>query len=162
MQLMFFLALIVMMVASLTNSVKSNETPAQVVDASAQVDQYRVFMYAAAQYMQTYSAGSGTLTWDTIKTASAVPPAARNVSMPLNWKIVAASDNSWVACTQMDERAAGIAQQLAVQGGQGMVGTNLNGNNYLVVGQATDVSKANQCQSIEFIGNKPALPFWKR
>ena len=148
MQLTFFLALIVLVVAAMTNTAKlrAADAPEAVVSASAQVDQYRVFMYAAGQYMQGYSAGSATLTWDTIKTANTVPPGARNVSMPLNWKVVAASDNSWVACTPMDERAAGIAQQLAVQNGASMVTASVSGNNYLVVGSASDISKAGQCQ----------------
>lgn len=148
MQLAFFLALIVMMVVGLTGTVRMKEgaAPAAVAEASAQVDQYRVFMYAAAQYMQGYTAGSATYTWDTIKMAAAVPPASRNVGMPLNWKVVVASDNSWVACTPMDERAAGIAQQLAVQGGKDLIGTTVNGAEYLVLGSASDASKAGQCQ----------------
>ncbi len=148
MQLTFFLALIVLMVTAMssTERLRASETPDTVIGASAQVDQYRVFMYAASQYMQGYSAGSATLTWDSIKTANGVPPGARNVDMPLNWKVVVASDNTWVACTPMDERAAGIAQQLAIQNGASMVTTSLNGNSYLVVGSASDTSKAGQCQ----------------
>lgn len=148
MQLTFFLALIVLMVTAMSGTAKlsASETPDAVVRASAQVDQYRVFMYAASQYMQGYSAGSATLTWDSIKMANGVPPGARNVGMPLNWTVVASSDNTWVACTSMDERAAGIAQQLAIQNGVSMVTASLSGNSYLVVGNASDASKAGQCQ----------------
>lgn len=136
------------MVASVTMNLTNRaiDAPPVVLDANTQVDRYRIFMFAAAQYMQTYSAGAATLTWDTIKTNNAVPPASRNVGMPLDWKIVAAADNSWVACTPMDARAIGIAQQLVIQGGLSLNTTQLNGNPYVVVGSASDIGKASSCQ----------------
>jgi hypothetical protein len=147
MQILLYLALGLILFAAATTTATQHlfETPKAVVSASAQVDQYRLFMYAASQYMQTYSAGAGTITWDTMKTVGTTPSGAKSTGMPAAWKVVAAADNSWVACTELDERAVGAIQQLAVRGGQALNNTLVNGNSFIVVGSAADTAKAIQC-----------------
>ncbi len=147
MQILFYLAVgLVLFAAATTVAVqKQFDTPKAVVSASAQVDQYRLFMYVAGQYMQGYSGGAATIPWATLKTVDTVPPGAKGTGMPATWKVVAAADNSWVACTELDARSIGAIQQLAVQGGQSLNQTTLGGNSFIVVGSATDTGKASQC-----------------
>jgi hypothetical protein len=147
MQILFYVALgLVLFAAATTTALQRQfDTPKAVVAASAQVDQYRLFMFIASQYMRNYSAGAGTITWDTMKTIAGAPSGAKSVGMPATWKVVAAADNSWVACTELDERAIGAIQQLAVRGGQSLNKTLLNGNSFIVVGGLADTVKAIQC-----------------
>lgn len=147
MQILLYVALgLILFAAATTTAVQRQfDTPKAVVNASAQVDQYRLFMFVASQYMQTYSAGAGTVTWNTLKTVVTAPSGAKSIGMPATWKVVAAADNSWVACTDLDERAIGAIQQLAVRGGQSLNQTQLTGTSFIVVGSAADIAKAAQC-----------------
>jgi hypothetical protein len=147
MQLLYLIALATAMAASLTTLAyqQKYDRPAEVTQAVAQVNQYRMFMYVAAQYMKGYAGGAATIPWSSLKTVATAPSGAVNAGMPVNWKVVAASDNSWVACTPMDERALGMVQQLAVQGGLSLNSTQITGANYTVVGAATDIGKAASC-----------------
>ena len=113
--------------------------------AGAQVDQYRLFLFVASQYMRTYSAGAATIHWDTLKTASGIPSGAQNALMPTSWRVVAAADNSWVACTELEPRAIGALEQLAVRGGTALQRTQVGSTHYAVLGGVSDVTKAGQC-----------------
>jgi hypothetical protein len=148
MQMFIYVVAGLMIVASLLTvaNQRTSDAPPAVVEAQAQVDRYRLFMYVAAQYMTTYSAGAATLTWSTLKTAPNIPSGAAGMQMPANWKVVVAADNSWVACTTLDERALGIVQQLATAHGAGLNPTQIASQQYVVVGTAADVSQAGQCQ----------------
>lgn len=147
MQLIFYAAIgLILLSAVMTETVqRAFDTPKAVVSASAQVDQYRLFMYVASQYMRSYTAGAGTITWSTLKTVATAPSGAKNMNMPANWKVVAGSDNTWVACTELEPRAIGAIQQLAVQGGQTLNNTQIGGTSFVVIGSATDTGKAAQC-----------------
>lgn len=148
MQLLLYVALGMMMVAALlTVTVQQKmDAPANVVTAETQVSQYRMFMYVAAQYMSTYTGGAATLTWSTLKTAATTPSGAVNTNMPANWKVVAAADNSWVACTELDDLSLNVLQQLAAPHGATLNKTKISARNYVVVGAATDIGKAAQCE----------------
>lgn len=148
MQLLMILviALMMFMAATTQNTQQAIDAPQAVAAARSQVDQYRVFMYVAGQYMKGYSGGAATIPWTTLRTASGVPSGAANAGMSGSWKVVAAADSSWVACTDMDERAVAAIQQLAVNNGLNLIQTASGGTSYMVVGGATDSGKAGQCK----------------
>ena len=147
MQTLFYAALAFVVFAAVATPARIHDSdqPVAVANAMVQVNQYRMFMYVADQYMKTYSGGPGTLTWATLASVASAPSGALNVNMPAGWKVVVASDKSWVACTQIDERAIGAIQQLAVQAGKSLSQTQVATNSYVVVGATTDVTKASQC-----------------
>jgi hypothetical protein len=105
-----------MYLSLLTQSQQSSiDAPETTDEARALVDQYRVFMYVADQYMKV-SAPTGpgivTVDWATMSLSPVTPPATRAAPMPAGWRVVRAADMSWVACTEMTERAAGALGQL--------------------------------------------------
>jgi hypothetical protein len=137
---------LMMVAASLTVPFqRSMDAPVAVAQAQSQVDQYRMFVFVAALYMKSYSGGAGTLTWTTLRTAPGAPSGAVNSMMPSNWKVVVASDLSWVACTPMDERAIGAVAQLATKNSASVIPTQVGQQSYMVIGSSTDTSKASQC-----------------
>lgn len=147
---MYFIYVLIIAVAvftSLTTKQRqaATDAPAAVASAASQVNQYRMFMYVAAQYMQTYSGGAATLKWAQLVTVATAPSGARNIVMPGNWKVIVAADNSWLACTQMDEAAVGMIQQFATAGSVSLTPTTISNSNYIVVGSQADVAKAKQC-----------------
>lgn len=142
---MLVLSLLMLLAATTQNTQQAIDAPAAVVQARAQVDQYRLFMFVANLYMQGYSGGAATITWSTLKTAPGAPSGAVNGNVPATWKVVAAADNSWVACTDLDVRTVSVVQQMAVAGGQGLQQATVNGNDYRVVGSAADSGKASLC-----------------
>lgn len=83
--------------------------------AVADVDQYRVFIYVADQYMKTAPAVSVNTvrTWDELKSTSLTPVGARSGGMPYGWKVIQIPPKEWVACTEMDERSISLISQLA-------------------------------------------------
>lgn len=147
MQFLLILAVTLMMVLAATtrNTQQAIEVREEAVSARQQIDRYRTFMFVANLYMQTYSGGAATLTWNTLRTAPGAPSGAVQSGMPATWKIVVAADNSWVACTELDERALGSVQQLAVAGGQGLVPATVGGQSFVVVGGVADQGKAGLC-----------------
>lgn len=102
-------------IAGLSLSYSRVDHKAEQRDAVAQVDQYRVFMAVADQYMATAGAVSvnTVITWETLRASKAAPPGARDVGMPGGWRIVQTPSSGWVACTEMDERSIGLLSQLA-------------------------------------------------
>lgn len=147
MQLLAMIVLsLLIFVASTTSSVQQSiDQPVAVATARAQVDKYRVFMFVANLYMQNYTGGAATIGWTTLRTAPGAPSGAANSMMPSSWKVVAAADNTWVACTDLDERAVSAVQQLAVNGGLGLQQVSVNGTSMMVAGTAADSGKANLC-----------------
>lgn len=139
------LSLLMFLAATTRNTQQQIDAPQAVADARVQVEQYRRFVYVANLYMQGYAGGAATIPWATLKTASGVPSGFLNAGMPANWKVVAAADNSWVACTAMDERAVAAVQRMAVDAGQNLIQTSASGNSYMVVGGASDTGKASLC-----------------
>ena len=95
------------------------DRPRATADASIQVEQYRMFMFVADQFMKTQSpAGAGTITvdWTTMANSSVAPPSTKLMAMPAGWRVVRAADLSWVTCTEMDERSIGALNQLLSAG----------------------------------------------
>lgn len=147
MQFFIFIIVALAMFSAITTSLThaKKDAPVAVSAARAQIDQYRLFMYVANEYMRNYSGGAQTITWQTLKTLPWIPSGARQGGMPASWKVVAAADNTWVACTELDERTVGVLEQLANRSGQGFNQATLTGQSYIVVGQAEDIGKASQC-----------------
>jgi len=93
-----------------------SDQPVDAQIAVASVDQYRMFMYSAAQYMSQASLPAVTSTtpvpWSAIAASSLTPPGAAHTTMPANWHIVRNVDGTWQACTDMDERSIEAIEQL--------------------------------------------------
>lgn len=102
-------------VAGLSMSYSRVDHKAEQRDAVTQVDQYRVFMAVADQYMAKASpvTVNTVISWDILRVSKAAPPGAREVGMPGSWRIVQTPASGWVACTEMDERSIGLLSQLA-------------------------------------------------
>lgn len=101
------------------NSQTEMDRPQATTDAAIQVDQYRMFMYVADQYMKAMApSGPGIITvdWPTMANSSVAPPSAKLLAMPAGWRVVRAADLSWVSCTEMDERSIGALNQLLSAG----------------------------------------------
>ncbi len=82
--------------------------------AAAQVEKLRIFAYGADEYMKSGPAAvtvDTSVPWSTIRSLSTLPESVRSTAMPDGWKIVRSADNSWVACTEMDEEAINAVQQ---------------------------------------------------
>ena len=110
MQLLLMSAItLVMFLASITFSAqKQIDEPQVKVDAARVVGQYRLFMNVASDYMRdigSASPGVVSIDWATMSQSAVASPGARNIQMPPGWRVIRAADLSWVACTQMDERA---------------------------------------------------------
>lgn len=142
---MIVLSLMMMLAATGRSTQQAIDAPKAVATARAQLDQYQLFMYVATRYMQGYAGGAATIKWPTLKTASGVPSGALNAGMPASWKVVAAADNSWVACTVLDESTVAGVQALAASGGQSLIPATVSSTNYIVVGSAADSGKASLC-----------------
>jgi len=145
MKFIFLLAIVLAMFTSVTATYRwgNSDNPAPVASAVDQVNQYRTFMYVANQFMKTYSGGPKSLYWSDIRNAPGAPSGSG--AMPSSWKIVVAADSTWVACTQMDERAAGMLQQVSAPQGLKLNPTKIQNTDYIVIGQATDIPKSSQC-----------------
>lgn len=120
MNLAFVLAFASLMTVALLGMTQANQLvdhPQAAQSAMAEVDLYRMFMYSADQYMKQTSladvSAQTNVTWDAIKVASTTPPGAKNLAIPVTWKIVVTPGKKWVACTDMDERSVGAIAQLA-------------------------------------------------
>lgn len=99
---------------TLSNSGKIDHSEASSA-AAITVDQYRMFIFVADQYMKSRStspASVTTVSWETMAQSSVAPPGSRDLKMPQGWRVVQAVDGSWVACTEMDERPIGGLSQL--------------------------------------------------
>jgi hypothetical protein len=120
MQFLYLAAITFAIFLSYTGAMVSGniDRPQAVISAKKQVDQYRVFMYAATQYMLTQSnpASVRTVQWSTIRDADSTPPGSKSLSMPLGWRVIQSTNGTWVACTELDERAiAAVGQMVAAQ-----------------------------------------------
>lgn len=99
---------------TLSDSAKVDHSQAS-TDAVIAVDQYRMFMFVADQFMKTRASAPPSVTtwsWEAMAQSSVAPPGARDLTMPHGWRVVQAVDGSWVACTEMDERPIGGLSQL--------------------------------------------------
>ena len=147
MQLIIYgvMGLILFLAMTTVSTQQQLDAPPAVASARVQVDQYRTFMFMASEYMKTYSGGPGTVTWTTLKTLAYAPSGAQNISMPADWKIVVDANNSWVACTPMDERAIGMIQQFTESHGMALNPTQIGNKSYVVIDTAGNTSRASQC-----------------
>ena len=147
MPIILFIAIAAIMFNAMTLSARNQEmdAPKVVAEAAAEVNEYRMFMFLASQYMSTYSGSAGIVTWQSLITVPIAPSGVKNVSVPPTWRLVVSEDRSWVACTPMSERATGIVEQLAVAGGQTLNAITTADTNYIVVGSTADISKSALC-----------------
>lgn len=91
------------------------DSPQEHRQAMLEVDKYRAFMFVADQYMKNDPPAVTSITavnWDTLKTTPFAAPASRALTMPVNWKIVRRPDDTWVACTDLEERSVTAIGQL--------------------------------------------------
>jgi len=79
--------------------------------ASSEVDDYRLFLFAANAYMSSYQAGPAELFWADLTTANALPNALKAHSYSPLWRVLVSADRSWVVCSPMGERAMGMQSQ---------------------------------------------------
>ena len=127
MQVILLAAIGLTMILSVLTIASGNKAdrPQASKDSLVQVNKYRTFMYVADQYMKTITvppATNTTITWSTMSASSVAPPAMASTTMPLNWRVVHATDGSWVACTELDERPISAVGQL-VAGSSRIEGT---------------------------------------
>ncbi len=99
---------------SLTTSMARVDHKSEQQHANAVLDQYRMFMFVADQYMKTAPTVSvnTTVSWEVLRASPSAPPGAQQVNMPAGWRIVQ-TPADWVACTEMDERSVALIGQLA-------------------------------------------------
>ena len=167
MQVILFAAIGITMILSVLTIAAGNKAdrPQESKDSLVQVNKFRTFMYVADQYMKTIivpPATNTTITWATMSTSSVAPPAMASTTMPLNWRVVHATDGSWVACTELDERPISAVGQL-VAGSSRIEGTGtlvitpapaalvpitIDAKSYVVIGTtATALAQATLCSS---------------
>jgi len=79
--------------------------------ASSEVDDYRLFLFAANAYMSNYQAGPADLYWADLSNSDALPAALKAHSFSALWRVVVLSDRTWVVCSPMGERAMGMQSQ---------------------------------------------------
>lgn len=79
--------------------------------AASEVDDYRLFLFAANQYMANFNGGAGELTWADLSNSDAMPAALRAHVYSSLWRVVVLPDGSWVVCSPMGERALGMQSQ---------------------------------------------------
>ena len=106
---------IVLSVVGLSTSFERVDHKPEQLDAGAEVDQYRLFMFVADQYMKTAPpvTVNTVRTWEGMKETPVAPTGARAGSMPGGWKVVQTPSAGWVACTEMNERSISMISQLA-------------------------------------------------
>ena len=93
MHLLLIAAVSLVMFASFVTLHGHGETdrPRATADASIQVEQYRMFMFVADQFMRTQSpAGAGTITvdWTTMANSSVAPPSTKLMAMRLGHGLI--------------------------------------------------------------------------
>jgi len=106
--MMYFLIPAIVGVGVMTAAISMLPTQAVVgaQAAEAQLLQYQTFLYTANSYFTRNAAPVSTTaySWSTLRAAAA--PSHVNAGIPAHWKAVRRPDGSWVACTQINERAA--------------------------------------------------------
>ena len=87
-------------------------------EVAHEVNMYRHFMFAAAQYMRGPGAGvaPGVIDWATIRTAKSTPPGLAGLSMPVSWRIVK-GPTDWVACAEVLPATSSALKQLMPKAG---------------------------------------------
>jgi hypothetical protein len=121
------------------------DNPEAVARVRAEVDQYRVFMFVAAQYMASYTGGAATLPWPTLRDFPSAPSGIRTKGMPANWRVVVDSAGTWVACTPMSERALPAIQQLAAASSAAATLVSVGSEAMAFLGNAGDSGNASLC-----------------
>jgi hypothetical protein len=106
---------IVLSVVGLTTSFERVDHKPEQRDAGAVVDQYRLFMFVADQFMKAAPAVAVNTvrTWEEMKVTPFAPTGARAGGMPTGWKVIQTPATGWVACTEMNERSISMISQLA-------------------------------------------------
>lgn len=165
MQLLLIVAVAMLMAFSITTKFAHDkiDRPAAAKQALVEVNRFRTFMFVANQYMNTVTVAPSAITtipWSTMASSSVTPPGMRSMSMPATWRVVQATDKSWVACTEMDERSVSAVGQLVAAtstvNGSGtvvvspapaaLVPVSIGGTGFVVIGtEATAVAQATLC-----------------
>lgn len=112
--IMFALALFSSLFQVHSNATTSN---ARTQEVAHEVNMYRHFMFAAAQYMRGpgASVAPGVIDWATIKSAKSTPPGLAGLSMPVSWRIVK-GPTDWVACAEVLPATSSALKQLLPKG----------------------------------------------
>jgi hypothetical protein len=79
--------------------------------AASELDEYRLFLFAASSFMQSYAGQSGELFWSDLSNSNALPAALKAHSFSSLWKVMVLSDHTWVVCSPLGERALGMQSQ---------------------------------------------------
>lgn len=123
------------------------DNPEAIARVRVEVDQYRVFMFVATQYMASYTGGAATLPWTTLRAFPSAPSGTRHNGMPANWRIVVDSAGTWVACTPMSERALPVVQQLAAASATAATLISVGSKTMAYLGEAGESGNASVCSS---------------
>lgn len=79
--------------------------------ASSEVDDYRLFLFAASAFMSNYKGGAGELYWADLSSSDALPDALKVHSFSQLWRVLVLTDRTWVVCSPLGERALGMQTQ---------------------------------------------------
>jgi hypothetical protein len=108
-------ALFALLAAGFQGSAARVEMGAAAYDAKSELDLYRAFVFAAAQYMTVTPPTGRThwVSWDEMRSSPGIPPGLIRAGIPARWRLQVAGDGSWVACTELSERTATAIAQWA-------------------------------------------------
>lgn len=148
MQLLYFVAIgtLVSQAALHYSAAQKIDRPASLYQSQSELAKYRMFSYAANQYVSNHAyatTGIETITWSQIRTASTTPPGAQAVDVPPTW-MVRRDASRWALCAALDESTIAMMQQLLPKEKQVSIrGSVLSAsfNNQLVLGE-TSTSEA--------------------
>lgn len=117
MQLLFYfvaIGAVVSQIAMHHSVVTRVDHPASLQQAQTELAKYRMFSYAANQYVAAHAyatAGIETITWAQIRVADTTPPGAQAVDVPSTW-MVRRDASRWALCAALDESTVAMMQQL--------------------------------------------------
>lgn len=100
-------AAIIAAVGMTYNAQRQADVPPVLEMARDQVEMYRMFAYAADQYVKSTPAPSDAqvIRWDEIRAAGGLPPGMAQASMPDGWAITR-TPQSWAIFAEMDAASA--------------------------------------------------------
>ncbi len=95
--------------------------PSAVALASAEVDQWKTFLYIAQAFMQSSPPPlPGTFHWEALRDKVILPAALLARPYPATWSVVVDASGRWLTCTPMSEAAIGMLAQWTTPAGVAM------------------------------------------
>ena len=95
--------------------------PSAVALASAEVDQWKTFLYIAQAFMQSSPTPlAGSFHWEDLRAQVMLPAALLNRPYPATWRLVVDASGRWLTCTPMSEAAIGMLAQWTTPAGVAM------------------------------------------